>query len=119
MTLTELFPHLAADASWTIQQEAGDRLRSVYEAGAAQRQAAAIGEQNVHLGRTRVRYDNRIGRQKAYSIGLDHAFSMARGMIVHRAMARQYPSDRRHHIENAWRIRGALCWCGLDPKMRK
>lgn len=111
-----LFPHLDPDASWTSQQEAGDRMRKLYEAGAAQRQASAIGKVNVHLGRVLV-MDGR--SRGSYCIGLDYAFVMGRGMIVHRAMARQYPADRRHHLTNALRIRGALCWGGLDTKMRK
>jgi hypothetical protein len=122
MTLVELFPHLADDASWTCQQEAGDRMRAVYTAGAAKRQASVLGEKNVHLGNVRVVWDNRIDipkSQQTYCIGLGFAFAMGRGMIVHRQMARRYPDSRRHHIENALRIRGALCWYGLDEKKRK
>jgi hypothetical protein len=105
-----LFPHLAPDATWTQQQEAGDRMRAIYSKDAAARQAALIGEQNVHLGGVRVLWDHR--NKRTIMIGLDYAFSMCRGMIVHRQLAR-YNRDRAHHVRNALRIRKSLCFWGL------
>ncbi len=115
-SLATLFPHLDPDASFTIQQAAGDRMRAIYTADAGARQAAAIGPENVHLTRTAVMISPSKG---CYMVGLDHAFMMGRAMIVHRAMARTFPESRRHHVQNALRLRDSLCWFGLDEKMRK
>ncbi len=111
-----MFPHLDPDASWSVQQEAGDRLRAIYSAGARERQTRALGPHNVHLGNTQIMWTGK----HSYQIGLDYAMGMGRGLVVYRAMAREdrYAGDRLHYIQQALRLRGALCWWGLDPKMR-
>ncbi len=114
--IATLFPHLDPEASWTIQQEAGDRLRAIYTAGARERQARAIGAQNVHLGDVQVMLG--YNPKRTYLIGLGYPWMMGRALIVHRAMARLVPRDRRHHIKNALRLRDSLCWWGLDKSMR-
>lgn len=114
LTTTDLMLHLVPDATWTQLQEAGDRMRAVYSKDAAARQAAIVGEAKVHLGGVQVRMDNRVGHKGAYRIGLDHAFSMGRAMMVHRQLARQRDHNRDHYIKNALRIRRALCYCGLS-----
>lgn len=107
-----LFPHLEPDATWTQHQAAGDRMRAIYSKDAAKIQAAEIGEHNVHLGGVKV-MGGMLGR-KCYLIGLDHAFAMGRGMIIHRALARKKDADRRHYVQNALRIRRSLCRWGLS-----
>lgn len=108
-----MFPHLSPSATWTEQNNAGTRMRAVYEAGRASR-LASVGLPDYD-GRTIVCADPVRG---TYTIGLDYSMSMARCMIVHRAMARNGGPDRRHHVENALRIRGALCWGGLSANRR-
>lgn len=106
-----LFFYLEPTATLMQWQAAGDRMRAVYTKDAAKVQAAEIGAKNVHLGLAKV---VSYGYRKTYCIGLDYPFSMGRGMIAHRAMARVRNSKRRYHIEKALHIRRMLCRFGLS-----
>ena len=113
---TTLFPHLDHDATWTMRQEAGDRMRAVYAKDAAKVQAAIIGGHNVWLGDQIVCRDLRVGPGcgKAYTIGLSYAHMMGRALIAYRVLARQRDHDRAHYIKNALRLRRSLCCWGLS-----
>lgn len=114
-----MFPHLAPDATWTQRNDAGQRLRVLYETGNKERQISITG--HAWTGDVRVYSSTFDHEWVAFTMGCPYAFSMANGMIVHRAMARaggRNGANRRHHITNALRIRDALCWGGLCPKYR-
>lgn len=111
-----MFPHLAPDATWTEQNNAAQRLRSIYEAERP-KNLKSVGLPDYE-GPVIVRCPSKKSGGKAWSIGLNYRTGMARGMVVHRAMARIKGGDRRHHIENALRIRDALCWGGLCAHRR-
>jgi hypothetical protein len=119
--IVTLFPHLDADAGFSLQQEAGDRLRAIYTAGIPERHRSA-GFAEPYTGRKIVCIDNRVVQDRkgfgTYMIGIDYAMAMSRGLIVHRTMARTNRRERRHHIQNALRIRDALCWWGLSAHRR-
>lgn len=110
-----MFPHLLPDATWTQTNDAGQRMRKVYEAGAKERQESVIGMS--WTGDIRVYYDSR--RKTSFTVGCPYAFSMANAMTNYRGFARRRNINRRHYIEQALRIRDALCWGGLCPKYRK
>ncbi len=112
--VTARFPHLDENARFTVQQAVADRLRPLYLEGAAERQLGAVGRSN--LGDVNVYSISHAGPH--FCMGLSYAFAMSRFMVVHRSMALYHLNDRRHHVENALRIRSALIWGGLDKKMR-
>ena len=111
-----MFPHLNPDATWSVRNDAGQRIRAIYEAGAKERQKSIVGMS--WTGDVRV-YSDYHARKTSFTMGCPYAFSMANALIVYRASARNKSApNRRHYVEQALRIRDALCWGGLCPKYR-